>query len=360
MPDVNAPMMVIRKRLSASEISNPDFRLEDDVVQQTGDGGTTWVDSPANDVRHAPAWRLPPIVADDQRCQAAANMTRFLVNWFEELLPILSAAGSAWALLSTLILLFVVLGPFALVVIMLDVAATLLGIGATAIGSAFTTEVFDTLTCIFYCRIDEEGQVSAEQLAQINSDVDDQIGGTAATVLHVIFALVGEVGVSNWGARGDAPADCDACDCGWTYCWLSGDGLGDWVTPWSVPIGGGSYGDYNSGDDSIDGTLKNLPDTVWANFALTEALDINGILITYEYNNSAPLGDNGWIMWGNGDQFEDGLTPEGSGTAEAVWEGDGSGITSLEFLFASSGTMKITQIKLAGTGTPPSSGVPCE
>jgi len=233
MPDVSSPMMIIRKRLATSEVSSPDFRTEDGVVQQTGDGGITWVDSPANDVRHADAWRLPPVVADDPKCQAAANMTRFLVNWFEELLPILSAAGSAWALLSTLILLFVVLGPFALVIIMLDVAATLLGIGATAIGSAFTTEVFDQLTCIFFDNIGGDGQVSAEQLESINDDVDAQIGGVAATVLHIIFALVGEVGVSNWGARGDAPADCDNCACSvaviypWDNVYSSTNGYND-------------------------------------------------------------------------------------------------------------------------------------
>lgn len=236
MPDVNANMMVIRKRLEST--SDPDFRTLDGVVQRTGDGGVTWVDSPANDVRHADAWRLPPIVAEDPKCQAAANMTRFLVNWFELVLPIMAAAGSGWALLSTLILLFVTLGPFALVVIMLDVAATLLGIGAGAIGAAFTTEVFDLLTCCFYDNIGDDGQVSAAQLVAINDQVDADIGGVAATVLHLIFALVGEVQVSNWGVTGSAPADCDDCE----HCPAPGCFIWDFSTEhseldWSIEFG---------------------------------------------------------------------------------------------------------------------------
>lgn len=358
MPNVNQPMMVVRKRLSSTEISNPDFRIEDDVVQQTGDGGVTWVDSPANDVRHAPAWRLPPVVADDQKCQAAANMTRFLVLWFEELLPILSAAGSGWALLSTLILLFVVLGPFALVVIMLDVAATLLGIGATAIGAAFTTEVFDQLTCIFYCNIGEDGQVSAEQLASINSDVDDQIGGIAATVLHLIFALVGEVGVSNWGARGDAPADCSGCDCGWVYCWLDGDGLADWTTP--ADLLDKIAGEYNAGDDSVDGTVINPQNNVWANMVLVENLHVNWVRVTYTNVNTGGEGSTEQSLnldYSDGVEF---IIYDDAGGVDQVHTFDvGGDVTYLGLVFTAQVSMKIQKVEVGGSGTPPSSGTDC-
>lgn len=325
MPDINQPMMVIRKQLSADEVSDPRFRIVDGVVEQTTNG-IDWFPSPANDVRHADAWRLPPVVADDPSCQAAANMSRFVQEWLEELLPILSIAGSGWALLSTIILLFLVLGPFALVVIMLDVAATLLGIGATAIGSAFTADVFDILTCIFKCNIGDDGQVSADQLEAINADVDDQIGGVAAVVLHLIFELVGEVGVSNWGAMGDAPADCDECDCGWCYVldfaitdggWTPyGSGQGHWqsgvglvadnvvisvdrtIMQGTLPLGGTASiksiainydwfaGEVNAGVTGLGGAFNDFAEG-WADITMNNLADGNNQLVEVDVDVDA-------------------------------------------------------------------------
>lgn len=318
---VDPIMQIVRKKLDPAEISDPDFRYdpECDCVQRTGDNGATWVDSPQNDVRHADAWRLPPIDADDPRCQAAANMSRWLSNWFEAIDPILAAASSFEALASIVVTLFLVLGPFALVLLALDVAFILFTAGASVINAAFTNETFDTLTCIFYCNIGEDGQCSAEQLEAINSDIDEQLGGIGAIVLHAIFAMVGEVGLSNWGTTGEAPADCDECGCDECLDLLGGNGIGTW-TP-DVENAGVACCDTwvyrpDPDDDIYSDTACSSPATGYLAAGLSGILTFKPAYASIGIELNTP-GGSAYVMrlWRNGVNIRNSTT----GTNPTVW-----------------------------------------
>src|SRR5437868_4610170 len=204
-----------------------DIRYDGDTdqVQRTFDGGSSWVDSPDLDPRHSPIFLYPPVDAVDPRCQAAANMVRFLNNVIDETLATIAIATTAADMVLVLMPLFIELGPFA---ILLDLgaalASTLLGAGAAAISAAFTNDVYDTLTCIFYCNISTDGSVSAVQLETIETAIAAQIGGLVSTVLDAMLFLTGEVGLSNEGTIGSAPADCSDCECSWCHEW-TGSGL---------------------------------------------------------------------------------------------------------------------------------------
>jgi len=131
--------------------------------------------------------------------------------------------------------LFVELGPFAILIDLgAALASTLLGAGAAAISAAFTNDVYDTLTCIFYCAIEADGSVTPDDLVEILDQISSQIGGLVEAVMSAMLFLTGEVGLSNEGTLGDAPADCDACDCGWCLEFDFKTGLHGWTIV-SVP-----------------------------------------------------------------------------------------------------------------------------
>lgn len=189
-----------------------------DCIKWLPPGSVDPVENPALDPRHADSLRYPPNAAADQRCQAAANMTRFISDLIAEVILVVDSAGTAEGLIAILLPFLVELGPFGILIdLVLGLAFVLFSAGATAIAAAFTSTVYDQLTCIFFCNVAEDGSVDSAALAAIQADIAAQIGGLVQTVLDAMFFLMGEVGLSNAGAVGDAPADCDDCACSW--CW---------------------------------------------------------------------------------------------------------------------------------------------
>lgn len=265
--DGNYVMNVVRKRLWSGEVSPDNLRYneETDTVEETFDGGETWVERPLNDPRHAPQFRFPPLGGLDPKCQAAANMAAWIENFIEETLFMLAAGGVVISLVTLFVALCLTLGAWALVVgALIPIAQLLYDSGTTAISGAMTVEMFDILECILYCAIGDNGQVTAGQLADINAEIDAQIGGLAAAILHGMFYFMGEVGLSNAGTIGDAPADCDGCNCGCTYRWDFREDDGGWFSinygspyysPWSWTSGQG----WTQAGDRAEAWLKSPP-----------------------------------------------------------------------------------------------------
>lgn len=217
-----------------------DLRYDDatDQVQQTWDDGDTWTDVPQLDPRTSPVFLMPPPGGDDPRCQAAANIVRFLEILIDDTLFNIAAGLDAVGITLVFVPLFVTLGPFALLIDLIGaLAAGLFSAGATAISGAFTVPAYEELTCIIYCNIEGDGSISQAQLDAINSQVSTDIGGLFSATLSAMFFLTGPVGLQNMGATGAAPADCDACPCGWRARW-DGSNIDD---IWSVAVSGGVY-----------------------------------------------------------------------------------------------------------------------
>lgn len=201
-----------------------------DCIKQTLDGGETYFENPGADPRHNTAYQFPPVEADDPRCQAAANQARYFSDLIDQVVLIVDTAGTAEGVMAIILPFVVELGPFGILIeLVLGVAFTLFSAGALAISSAFTSTVFDDLTCIFYCNISLDGSVTADQLSTINSQVIDAFPGLVSTVLGGMFLLMGEVGLSNAGTIGDAPADCDDCGCAWCSNQDATNLLDEWI-----------------------------------------------------------------------------------------------------------------------------------
>lgn len=219
--DPDTIIAVVRDELNPGDVAplNRRYNPTDNSVEILNPDGT-WTASSAADPRSSPAFQYAPPAADDPACQAAANMSRWLNDVIDQTLTVIAEANDAAGLLTILIALLDILGPFAILIdLVLGLASVLFSAGATAIDAAFTNDVYDQLTCIFFCNVDPDGVVTPEALATIQASIDAQIGGLVATVLDAALFLTGNVGLTNAGAVGDAPADCDACACGWCYEW---------------------------------------------------------------------------------------------------------------------------------------------
>jgi len=205
-------MQIVRKKLTATEITPPNVRWDDtcECVQQTFDGGVTWVDAPGLDPRSSDTYRAPPLESDDLQCDAAANMVAYLHTAVDMAIAFDSSVRLATELLA---LLGFSLGPAvgAIVAVILLIADVLLALGAEAIDGAFTESVYDDLLCVFYNNIDADGQMSDAQLSDIYTAVAAGFDSNVQVVFGAISSGLGPVGWSNFGAKGTHTGDCTAC-----------------------------------------------------------------------------------------------------------------------------------------------------
>lgn len=253
--DPDTTVQVVRDELNPNDVSpvNRRYNPDTDQVEILNPDGT-WSPNAGADPRTSPAYAYAPVVADDPKCQAAANMTRWLNNLIDQVLTVIAECNDAAGLLTILVGLFVELGPFAILIdLVLALASVLFSAGATAVAAAFTNDVYDQLTCIFYCNISDDGTVTSDQLAAIQAQINTDIGGLVGAVMDAMLALQGYVGLSNTGTIGSAPADCSACPCvpGWlrTLNFADHEGV---VTPYL----GGSWAD-GVGWEATDETAGN-------------------------------------------------------------------------------------------------------
>ena len=212
-------MEIIRGRLSSADFSNPRLRYNraTDAVQSTPDGGTTWIDSPQDDPRHGAGFARPLLTTGDIRCDASANMVKWLKDFIDYETGLLSAGAEVVTVANAGLALFDLISPFAILAnLIIDIAGVIFGVGATALTAAFTSDQYDLLLCIFQCRVGADGSVTPAQFVQIQTDIGDQLNTTAALITNTILIAQGEMGLQNAGVIGGQTGDCSACDvCEW-------------------------------------------------------------------------------------------------------------------------------------------------
>lgn len=299
-----------------------------DCIMQTPPDGGAEVENAGADPRHADVFRFPPVDADDPKCQAAANMVRWLNDLIDEVVLVVDTAGAAEGLIAIILPFVVSLGPFGILIdLVLGAAFLLFSAGATAISAAFDNDAYDALQCIFYCHISSDGSVTELQLAGIQADIAAQIGGLVQTITDGMFFLMGEVGLSNAGVVGDNPsADCDSCGCGWCYHSDDANQLGDWIpeawagSPDTLPTY--SAGAWQSGYFNNGGHNGNYVHIRWVFAGAITITDAGA------FSPDIPDNRNIWVN-GNGSLFS-GTRVWNNGT----WEGGtGVSITSVDIIF---------------------------
>jgi hypothetical protein len=283
-------MKIIRGRLSASDVTPTSLRWNPDTntVQQTPDGGATWIDTPTLDPRAGTGYKLPARTSSDPRCDAAENMVvklQSMVGIFEADLAQLQAVNA----IVDIVLVFL---PEVGIVIEALLAAVefLLTIGADVISAAFTDDQWQIVRCILYCDIASDGTVDQARFDKILDDMHAQASTVVYDVLYTIFTLsLGVNGVSNAGATGDAVGDCSECVCGWCYHFDASSGFADWT--------GENFAGAVSTWDGTQwvGALEGDTFVVWVSLAVSGAPTFTDAAIT------AVTGDGNRAIFLNGD-----------------------------------------------------------
>lgn len=263
-PDENGNYTVdiIKSRLSESDVTPPDVRYveEADEVQFSPDGGTTWYPMPSLDPRHSTVFLFPEL-GTDVRCDAAANMVKWIRDFIDLVTELLGAGATALAVANAAIPLYELItgGTLTLLALLTELGAALFGIGDTALLAAFDEDTYAALLCCFYCHISANGQVSAGQLVGIEAQVTTDLNTTAGIVVNAILFMQGEVGLSNAGAIGSETGDCSECECAWCYdLTLTEESLGfeaQDVPPWGVE------GAWSDGWIAV--SLHDVPDNLY-------------------------------------------------------------------------------------------------
>jgi len=204
---VNAPRNKITQ--DAVQPANTRYDVTCDCVQTRASETSPWVDNPAADPRHADSFRMPPREGENARCDAAEAMMQHFKAAVDVFLTSANILLFVNAIIALVSIFFPPIALFSRGIFL--VFEALLTIGTTVVDEAMTPEVYDQIKCILFNNIDEDGQMSAAQLATIQSEIDTQIGGTPNLVFDLFAGLWGEVQWSNAGATGEYTGDCDDC-----------------------------------------------------------------------------------------------------------------------------------------------------
>lgn len=208
-------MRIIRGRLQPFGAFVPTRWNEDDqVVQTSPDGGTTWQDNPGADRRTQVL--LPPLDTANPKCDAAANLTVAIheeidalvaqMNFSAELLP-LGSLFVQWLFRFTF--------PGWIIQLVYGVMSVLLDAGAEDIDTEFTTAVYDDLQCYFYQYMDDAGVLTETSVQQVADRLYAEQALTVYNVLALVFFYsMGFGGLTDAAASGSETGDCAAC----AYC----------------------------------------------------------------------------------------------------------------------------------------------
>jgi len=208
-------MMVIRKKLTASEISpsNQRYNADCDCVQYSADG-VTWVDAPQFDPRTSPQFQVPPVSSETPRCDAAAsivgNFKDGLTGALSTLSGVATAAGGASFLLNFLDFLD---GIGVLFQLLIDFASLILSLGVDLVGAGFTDAVYDNLKCILECCASGDGTFTQQDINHVETLVRNTYGETNAVTLvfNAWVENLGVVGMNNVASLKHVTGDCSAC-----------------------------------------------------------------------------------------------------------------------------------------------------
>jgi len=199
----------------------PSRYTDDGTFQVSYDGGVTWVDTPEGDYRNTVTLFPPLSGADgnDKKCQTATNIRGHMEHNADQL----AADAEAWGELALLIAAIAALAIFMFPVSLALAASTpfwiglggaLLTVGQAGFEAAMTTAVFDTLECILYCNMQDDGTFTDDDITVIKAEISTQLTGVAVPYLTGVIDGLGKTALANMGRTGAGlAADCSDCDC---------------------------------------------------------------------------------------------------------------------------------------------------
>jgi len=360
-------MEIVRNKLTPDVLYSKNLRYNatTDEVEYTNDGGTTWTPAPGQDPRLVA--QVPPPDTADPACDGAER----IVEHYQDLVAafLTGASGGVTSVVTAFLLLL--FPAFALLIIIINLVVNgLLAIGAEDVADSFLGSEWDDFKCIVYNNIGADGFVTEAGFATIRSDVNAQIGGTAATVLNLLMDMTGYGGMNDAAGQRTETGDCSSCAT-WCVVYDFRDGTHGFAaqefdvpgTPVGVLTSSGWETEYtfdtsfgfrsvNIGRDFSAFTLLTADiqfrSGVKGNFTGAPAAAFRADLFTasgQEVGNGDPVGD--FVMHAD--------NPNGAGWNLLARMGDANSPDNGD----PGGNIVIESVTLTGTGDKPTGGVDC-
>lgn len=186
----------------------------DGVLESSDDGGITWTPAPQDDIRIT-ATEFPPVPGEpssDKKCIAATGMKVLIKSQIGDQLTDDMSRYTLDQLIKDWTSTYIgTSNPFQ--AILTVIVNQIFALSIALIRAALTDPVYETLQCIFLCRMSDDLSFTEAQKASVISDVGDQIGGIATLFLQQLINLLGSRGLTNLArAYGSTTGDCSDCD----------------------------------------------------------------------------------------------------------------------------------------------------
>lgn len=197
-------------------------------------------------------YHTEPRIGASRRCDAAANLSANFKGYIDDNIVALNLGASFAALVSLLFSRVPLLLEFSIALSLIEGAiSAIMAAGASDLANQFTEEVYDRLTCYFYCAMDEDGRLDADTLQDVENDIFVNESTTVYNIMRVLFSQLGFGMVSDLATEGTLTGDCVSCsncgDCSGVYdfgideqFWTIYDGRGGYLTSehfYSIPAG---------------------------------------------------------------------------------------------------------------------------
>lgn len=226
--DGEYPVAFIRKRLAADELYPSNIRANPttSAIEQTPDGGTTWIPAPEYDPRKTTG--IPKRTDDSTNCQAAKSVVEYLHRYILLVLGLLgTGAGIIQGVGAVLGFLGLLAGGYdVLWGVVTAMFGSLIGYGSGTITSAFTSTEYDVISHILYCTM-SGGQLDQTGLDSVKQQITASINATAAAITNLLLDVMGFAGVNRAAAYYTVGGSCSGYpSCDWTLSvdltWLWG------------------------------------------------------------------------------------------------------------------------------------------
>lgn len=202
---------------------------ENGKLEVSLDGGQTWQDGSAYDERnlitvYPPAETLPA----DSQCLYAENIKDEVKKQIETILNNLETGGTVASAAAALLPLLVTIGfpaaPLAAFLILVyGLISVIVSVIATGVENSFDTAFWDEFQCMWFCVIQEDGEVTDAMIEVVKQNVADYFtpaNPLATKAINDTMGILGAKALTNAARLGDSilTSDCSGCDCGeWCY-----------------------------------------------------------------------------------------------------------------------------------------------
>lgn len=199
--------------------------------------GGDWQQDP-NDPRNAVPKLPPPVIdVDHSKCDAATNGQVHLKDMVEEVASHLEVGESATALVGIILAIIFVLADVSIIgalvtPLLIQAAATMIGMGKDAYLAYFTSDVWSQVLCALYCSLDENGVLSPAAYSAFLSTLGSDLPASPAkdAFLNKIKSAGYRWMYNQCSFGTSANADCGDCGCGCGSFWVVSFGVDPVIT----------------------------------------------------------------------------------------------------------------------------------